>query len=185
MVVRSFPHMTAKEFARVAERLGPCELVNGEVVPMSPGGFQHSLVTGHVAGRLYIWVARKRVGRVLTNEAGLIVREAPDTVRGADVAYISYKRLPRAKTWTGFLRHPPELIVEVLGDDASWEDIETKTAEYHRFGVDLVWVVDPHTHTVRLYPKRGKGSVVHDGGEVRGGRLLPGFRCKVAEFFRP
>ena len=43
--MRTSTLLRAEEFARVAEVLGPCELVNGEIIPMSPGGLRHSEIT--------------------------------------------------------------------------------------------------------------------------------------------
>ena len=50
---------------------------------------------------------------------------------------------------TGFLEVPAELIIEVLSDDTSWSGMETKIGEYHTAGVDLVWVLDPRTLSLR------------------------------------
>jgi Uma2 family endonuclease len=123
------------------------------------------------------------MGRIIGNEAGVIVERGPDTVRGADVAYLSYRRIPKGKVWNGFLRKPPELIAEVLAADQPWKEMETKVAEYHAFGVDLVWVADPQTETVRVYPKGGRPSVLQRDGQLTAGDILPGFSCKVSEFF--
>ena len=86
----------AKEFERRADELGPCELVRGEVVKMSPGGFEHSRLTLRFAFLLELWASQRQCGRVLTNELAVIVEHDPDTVRGADVAYYSYDRLPKS-----------------------------------------------------------------------------------------
>lgn len=113
-----------------------------------------------------------------------MVRSAPDTVRGADVLFISYGRLQAAEDWEGFLRHPPELVVEVFSKDDSWKKMEEeKIADYHAFGVDVVWVVDPQTRTVRLYPRAGEPSILQAADELDGADFLPGFKCPVATFF--
>jgi Uma2 family endonuclease len=108
-------HMSIEEFEAVCERLGPCELVRGEVVLLSPGGFQHSRVAYKIGYLLGRWAEESQRGRLLTAEAGIIVETDPDTVRGADVAYFSYQRLPRGQEPDGFCNVPPELVVEVLG----------------------------------------------------------------------
>ncbi len=106
--MRTSTLLRAEEFARVAEVLGPCELVNGEIIPMSPGGFRHSKITGRAFFLLEAHNQAHHLGHVLAGEAGFIVRRAPDTVRGADVAFISYRRLPRNTQITGFLEVPAE-----------------------------------------------------------------------------
>ncbi len=173
--------IAAGDFERIAAVLGPCELVQGEVVSMAPGGFGHSKVTLRFAFALESWNVRARRGHVLTNEAGIVV--SGDTVRGADVAFISFARLPEHAAHAGYLTTPPELVVEVLGQDESWSRIETKVAEYHALGVDLVWVADPHTRAVRAYPRGGAPGVLQIGDTLDAGELLPGFSCPVADVF--
>lgn len=175
--------LTAEDFARVAEVLGPCELVKGEIVPMSPGGVRHSRVTAQAAAVLDAHCRATGCGRALTGEAGVIVARGPDTVRGADVAVISYARLPRGPLSDGFLTVPPELVVEVLSRDTSWEKMDEKVADYHGFGVDLVWVLDPQTASLRAYPRGGAVFVLHAADEASADPVVPGLRVAVARFF--
>ncbi|HLA76855.1 MAG TPA: Uma2 family endonuclease, partial [Vicinamibacteria bacterium] len=66
---------------------------------MSPGGFERSRITGRAFFLLESHNRRLNLGRVLTNEAGVVVRRHPDTVRGADVLFISFRRLPKSENW--------------------------------------------------------------------------------------
>ena len=182
-VVRTSTLLRAEEFARVAEVLGPCELVNGEIIPMSPGGFRHSKVSLRASFLLEAHNQAQRLGHVLANEAGLIVRRAPDTVRGADVAFISYQRLPRDTDISGFLEQAPELIIEVLSDDTSWSEMETKIGEYHTAGVDLVWVLDPRSLTLRAYARGATPVLLREADTASADPHMPGFSCRVADFF--
>jgi Uma2 family endonuclease len=175
--------LTAEDFARVAEVLGPCELVKGEIVAMSPGGVRHSRVTVRAVGVLDEHCRATDFGRVLTGEAGLIVARRPDTVRGADVAVVSYARLPREPVPDGYLTVPPELVVEVLSRNTAWEQMDEKVADYHAFGVDLVWVLDPQTASLRVYPRGGAVFVLHAADEASAGPVVPGLRVVVARFF--
>ncbi|MBI2919481.1 MAG: Uma2 family endonuclease [Planctomycetes bacterium] len=181
--MKTAAHVSAERFERIAHELGPCELVKGEIVPMSPGGFEPSRVVMQIAGMLWTWANRAGTGRVVTGEAGILVDRNPDTVRGADVLYISFKRLPKGREWAGFLRQPPEVVVEVLGQKDTWDELEAKVAEYHKFGVDIVWVAEPKTRSVRIYSRGVEPAVVQGDDEISGVKLLPGFRCKVREFF--
>ena len=175
--------LSAEDFARVAPVLGACELVRGEIVPMSPGGIKHSRVTVNAVAILDGYCRPRDLGRVLTGEAGLIVSRHPDTVRGADVVFISYERLPRGPVDDGFLRQPAELVIEVLSKDTSWDKMEEKAAEYHVFGVDLVWVLDPQTLTLRSYPRGGAPVLLRDTDHVTAEPHLPGFKVRVSQFF--
>ena len=167
----------------MAEVLGPCELVNGEIIPMSPGGLRHSKVTARACFLLEVHNQAHRLGHVLAGEAGFIVRREPDTVRGADVAFISYRRLPKDTQVTGFLDVPAELIIEVLSDDTSWAEMEKKIGEYHAAGVDLVWVLDPRTLTLQISARGASPVLLREADMASADPHMPGFSCRVAEFF--
>jgi len=182
-MMRTAALLSAEDFALVAHVLGPCELVKGEIIPMSPGGIRHSRITNRASSLLDAHCRPRKLGRVLSGEAGVIVARRPDTVRGADVAFISYNRLPREAAEDGFLQQPPELVIEVFGKDASWEKMEEKVAEYHTLGVELVWVLDPHTLTLRVYPRAASSQLLRDTDTASADPHVPGFNVRVAQFF--
>lgn len=181
--MRTAALLSAEDFELVAQVMGSCELVRGEIVPMSPGGIRHSQVTQNAARLVDSHCRPLKIGRVLTGEAGVIVARRPDTVRGADVAFISYQRLPKGPPEYGFLKQPPELVIEVLSKDTSWEKMEEKVADYHAMGVDLVWVLDPHTVTLRAYPRGGLPLLLRDTDTVSADPHVPGFTVSVGAFF--
>ena len=175
--------VTCEEFERLADELGPCELIDGEVRTLSPGGFRHSSTAQRIAFLLGGFVSEHKLGRVLGCEVGIHISQNPPRSRGADVVFISYKRLPLGAEPEGFLTVAPELVVEVFGLRDSWERLNEKVADYHRIGVDMVWVADPFTRTVRKFPRGGKPEIVHEGGTIDGGAILPGFSVPVVRFF--
>jgi Uma2 family endonuclease len=178
-------HLTLgiSDFEKIADRLGSCELINGEIIPMPPGGYEHSLTTSLIFGHLLRHCDKYKTGRVLTNEAGVVTRKNPGTVRGADALYISFKRLPKRERFPGFLRVAPELVAEVKSHDDSWDDMEEKVREYHKIGVELVWVADPKALIVRVYPRGGEPYVLSKKDTITGGKVLPKFKCRVERFF--
>src|SRR5215467_386531 len=92
--------------------LGPCELVDGRIVPTMPTGRVHGRSEARLTARLLTYVESHDKGEVLTGEIGIYVRRNPDTVRAVDILFISKERdlRPRAK---GYLEVAPELVVEI------------------------------------------------------------------------
>jgi Uma2 family endonuclease len=175
--------MTAEEFEAIAASLGPCELVRGEVVCLSPGGMRHSGIAATVTGLLFQWVGKSRLGRLFSDEAGIVVEADPDTVRGADVAYLSYQRLPRGQRPEGFGRTPPELVVEIVGKGQGWREMVEKAGEYLRMGVDRVWVIEPSSRRLHVFRPDAEPVILAATDRIEDGTILPGFSCTVGEFF--
>ena len=175
--------LSCSEFERLAPALGVCELVDGEVVEMSPAGKPQGHVAVRIASLLFQYVEAMDLGWVMSNETGIHVNRRKRRSRGADVLFISYKRLPRGKLDKGFLTVPPELIIEVFGEEDTWQKMEEKIKDYHDFGVDMVWVADPDSRKVRVYPRGGVSSILSGKAELDGGDFLPGFNVHVAKLF--
>ncbi len=52
-------------------------------------------------------------------ETGIYIRRRPDTVRSADIVFVSMQRLSRPTK--GFLTVTPELVVEIMSPDDRWQ----------------------------------------------------------------
>lgn len=178
--------ISCEEFEKLAlaEKISPwAELIDGEIIETMSGGFSHSIISANFVAIIREFVKANSLGRVLTNEAGIHIKSELPRSRGADVAFLSYKRMPKIERHSGFLRVAPELIVEVFGENDSWEKMDDKVQDYHRTGVDMVWVAVPQTRTIKKYPRRGEPTIVHDGSDIDGGKILPGFKAPIARFF--
>src|SRR6266536_5599790 len=89
------------------------ELVRGVLVVREPPGFRHGEITVRLASALMMHVDAHHLGRVVGGDAGFKLRSDPDTVRGADIAVVSWERLPQ-RSPVGFPALGPDLVVEVL-----------------------------------------------------------------------
>src|SRR5271165_889101 len=108
------PLLTAEQFAQRPDSGHPEELVRGRVVPMPMPRPRHGEICKKVGRILGNWVEEEDLGRVLSNDTGVITERDPDTVRGADISFYSYARVPRGPLPDRYLDTPPDLVVEVL-----------------------------------------------------------------------
>jgi len=176
--------ITCDEFEALSQKYEfPTELVDGEIIELSPAGFPQAFLTMRIGRLLGNFVDVQKTGWVLGNEAGLHVNRRKQRTRGADVLYISYQRLPREKYHQGFLKVPPELVVEVFGEKETWDELAEKIKDYHEFGIDMVWVVDPDSQTVKLHPRGGQEKILSKDDTLDGGVVLPEFRVPLTELF--
>ena len=83
---------------------------------MSPAGDEHADIEVELGARLRQYGKESKRGRTVGGEVGIFIRRNPDTVRGADIAFISTERdaHPKAK---GFFEVAPELVVEILSPE--------------------------------------------------------------------
>jgi Uma2 family endonuclease len=175
--------MTAEEFARQADDGGPSELVKGRIVTMTPPGAKHGWICNKVGRLLGNFAEKHDLGHVLNNDSGVITRRAPDSVRGADVAFYSYARLPKGSLPATYPDVAPDLIVEILSPADRWPKAIEKVAEYLSAGVSLVIVLDDANRSAQLFDAERGGRTLAEGDDLVLETILPGFHVVVRQFF--
>jgi Uma2 family endonuclease len=173
--------LTAEEYLRLPDLGVPTELVRGEIVEMNRPGFRHGVVCGIIAGTVREFAKSRSLGRIATNDSGVVTERGPDTVRGPDVAYYSYQRVPKGQTPKGYPDQRPEITFEVLSPDDRWKDVHAKVAEYLAAGVDVVVVVDPDSETAHVSFPDQPGRILEANDRLEFPGILPGFSVSVAE----
>ena len=176
------PRLEAGEQPAQLGDMGRTELVKGVIIHMSPTGYLHGYTEGKLYGALQAFVSQHKLGEVLVGKVGIYTARRPDTVRGADVAYISNERLARVQS-SSYLDVAPELVVQVLSPDDRWGDLVDKLSECLAVGVQVVWVADPKTQSVYVYHSLNKVQHFSVEDALPGGEVLPGFGVPVAELF--
>jgi Uma2 family endonuclease len=76
------------------------------------------------------------------------------------------------------------LAVEVLSPTDKPGEVNEKISDYLRAGVKVVWLADPEVKTITVYRPNHHHVILKPTDELAGGDELPGFSCKVADFFR-
>ncbi len=176
--------LTAEEYARLPEEQDrPSELVRGVIVRMNPPRFRHGELSSNFAGLLRDYVRPRKLGRVVTNDSGVITERDPDTVRGPDVAYFSYARLSREVEVELYPPVLPELAVEVRSPSDRWAEVHRKVAEYLAAGVLVVCVVDDDSRTISLFYGDKPLATLHTGDQLTLPEIFSGFSVAVADVF--
>lgn len=177
--------VTAEEFKQIAnDAVGLAELVRGEVRPLHRPKMKHGCVCGKFQIRLGVWAETSEAGRVFPNDTGIVTHQNPDSVRGPDVFYISFDRLPDGDLPNDrWIEVPPEVCVEVLSPTDRWQNVHDKINEYLQFGVDEAWIADPELQQLTIYSQQEKPRLFRGEEEVTSG-VMHGFRCKAEDCFR-
>lgn len=176
-------HITAEEYAQIAAAIdGPTELVRGRMVIMNPPHTAHGYWCTQIAGRLLALVNSHKLGRVVSNDGGVITEKGPDTVRGADVAYYSYSCVPPGALPKGYWP-APELAVEIRSTDDRWKTLVKKAGEYLEAGVLNVVIIEPEKQTVHVYSPDRETEILTVEQTLTLPESLPGFSVPVCEIF--
>lgn len=174
---------TVEDLERDGVPEGRWELIDGELVEMSPSGDRASTTAIRLASRLVVHVEARNLGRVYGADGGFVLFPDRQLVRVPDVAFVRTDRLPSEANRDGFPRLAPDLAVEVVSPGDSATEVLDKVDMYLKAGVRLVWVIDPRVRSVAIHTPDRLVRLLTAGDELDGGEVLPDFRVAVAELF--
>ena len=181
VVTRTITHVwTAADLLRLPPEQR-CELIEGELILLSPSGHAHGHVAANLAGLLHVWNREHRIGRVYGAETGFLLQRDPDTVRAPDCAFVANDRV--VHTLRGFFPGSPDFAAEVVSPDQTEEAVLDKARFWLDHGVKLVLIAWPTTRSIMLLRPDQEPQLLHDDNPIDGGDVLPGFRCEVREVF--
>jgi Uma2 family endonuclease len=156
------------------------ELIRGEVVEMSKPTRLHAIVANNIAYVLETYA--RSVGRgYVASETGVVLDDDPGSVVGPDTAYFT-----DANTYDEV--HPkwgeelPVLVVEVLSPNDKMKQVTQKITDYLDSGVPVVWLVNYEERFLTVYRRDQTPRVADESADVTVDEM-PGFACKVLEFF--
>lgn len=173
--------MTAEELLKLPRGQFKYELVNGELITMSPTGHVHGRVTVRLTIALGQYVLKKKLGELYAAETGFKLASNPDTVLAPDLAFVSSERIANVTSesyWPG----PPDLAIEVLSPGDRTGKVRTKVERWLAGGTRVVWIVDPKLSRVDIH-SGAHVVTLSISDTINGGDVVPGFQMRVAEIF--
>lgn len=153
------------------------ELYDGKVV-FKINTLAHGVIQANIGTEIGNYLDSHPIGLVGSNANYRLWPENNRESRAPDVSFILKERLP--KDLFCFPRMAPDLAVEILSFDDSFEDMMGKVDEYLSQGAKLVWVVITRTREVLVCTAQSK-YIVKD--KLTAPELLPGFELPVPEIF--
>jgi Uma2 family endonuclease len=158
------------------------EIVDGQYEELLPMSTQAVVVVSRLSRKFGSYAEEKQLGEVVC-EMLFGLRPKARRVHRPDVAFVSYKRWPKDRTYPTTDPWPvvPDLVVEVVSPNEVAESLQEKVKEYLGAGISLVWLVYPHLGWVVAYESlhRMRGFAMADALETE--PVLPGFRLPMSE----
>jgi Uma2 family endonuclease len=176
-VPASPPKMTFEQFLAWADEDTLAELVNGEIVMMTPASIPHQDLGDWLTAVLRLYVRSGDAGWVFS--APLLMRLSPTVAREPDILFVATPNLERVKET--YVDGPADLVVEIVSADSVGRDRGEKYYEYEQAGVPEYWLIDSRTKRAEFYQLQ-EGfycPVPPDAEGVYRSRVLPGFWLNV------
>ena len=175
--------LTADDLWRLPDDGMRHELVQGELRTMAPGGSEHGAINMDLAGLLWNFVRKHKLGRIFSADTGFVLASNPDTVRAPDVAFVSAARLAALGMPQKFWPGAPDLAVETISPSDTLQAVEEKVDEWLAAGTALVWIINPKRKRVTVYRAPRSVTILTADDELDGQDVVPGFKCRVADLF--
>ena len=157
------------------------ELVDGQVLVMSPSGYESDEVAVRFTVQLWNWVDPRKMGRVTGSSAGFDLPELG--VRAPDASFVTAERLRRAPR--SFAPLVPDLMVEVKSPSDAIEVLEAKIAQFLELGAKVGILINPEDETVRIYRSNQATEFLTSADLLTVPELLPGWEVRVADLWSP
>jgi len=77
----------------------------------------------------------------------------------------------------------PYLVIEVLSDGNTADEMEAKLRVYLHAGVRMIWYINPNSCDAVCYRSAGESNYIARNGVLYGEDVLPDFQLSVSELF--
>ncbi|MDE2855853.1 MAG: Uma2 family endonuclease [Chloroflexota bacterium] len=161
------------------------ELINGELIEMSPANLLHNWLAFEIAGEIRDYLKQHDIGYGGV-EGGYSPPDDRQTLLAPDVAFVSKERMPDPipQTFAGFM---PDLAVEIASPSNSVRELNEKAEFYLRNGTELVWILYPENSTAEVCRLGDDGQIetqaVGIDGKLDGEDILPGLELELRQLF--
>jgi len=142
-----------------------CDFVDGRSEERNVGVFNHSALLAALMAAMH----RKRDEWNAQVLPSLRMIVSSSRVRVPDLCLVSYDA-PDEQVLT----HPPLLVIEVLDQEDRLCATMEKLADFERFGVERIWLIDPERRVAYRYANAGLEKIMEDQ------LTLPGTPIRIA-----
>ena len=150
----------------------------GELVTMSPAGYESSEKNGELFMDVGIWNRQTKLGRVFDSSGGFTLPNG--AVKSPDVTWIEKSKLAGVAPGVTFPVVVPDFVVELRSQSDSLKTLQEKMQEYRANGVRLGWLVNPQNKQVEIYRLGQEVEVLQSPTTLSGEDVLPGFVLELS-----
>lgn len=145
----------------------------GELIIMSPTGYETGKNNADLLIQLGIWNRQYQLGIVCDSSTGFILPNG--AIRSPDISWIAQARVAQfsKEEKTKFLPLPPDFALELMSPSDQLKTTQAKVSEYRDNGVKLAWLINPQQQQVEIYRLDKPVEVVNKPSSLSGEDILP------------
>ena len=167
--------LTIEDFERLpAEQAKNHELVDGELVDVSGNTFEHNDFRDLLICRLTPF---QGAGKLVSEQE----YDFAGNAHGPDLSYIGPAKRSPIDRKRRVQRFVPDLAIEIVSRNDTFESLLRKKERYRASGVDEVWIVSMEAEEFLVYSIRGNR--ILKGADKLESELLPGFSVAISELY--
>lgn len=158
---------------------------NGDLLIMSPTGYEGSGLNAEVVFELELWNRQTgNTGGVTESNGGYTLPDG--SVRAPDAAWTANALLDRLTPAErrGYAPICPQFIVELRSASDRLTDVERKMEMWMANGAELAWLIDPLDKAVTIYRQGRSAERLQDIAQVAGEGPVAGFVLPLDRIFR-
>jgi Uma2 family endonuclease len=175
--------LTDQEFMSLPENGNLYEYVDGELIVVTNSGVEHGYLALTLGYFLTGFVRTHKLG--ITCDSSTAFKMKTDNKRSPDLAFIARERLQGLKRLPkGFFDGAPDLAVEIISPNNTFEEIHNKLVEYFENETRLVWVILPDEECVLVYHKPKPSKLLQLEDSLDGEDVIPDFSLPLLEIFQ-
>jgi Uma2 family endonuclease len=175
--------MTDEEFMSLPDDGNMYEYVDGELIVVANSGLEHGYLALMLGYFLTGFVRTHQLG--ITCDSSTAFKMKTGNKRSPDLAFIDRSRLQGLKRLPkGFFEGAPDLAIEIISPNNTFEEIHSKLVEYFDNGTRLAWVILPDEECVFVYHKPKPSKLVQLEDSLDGEDVIPNFNLPLVELFQ-
>ncbi len=147
------------------------------------GGEEHGWIEAILVSLLTVWALENDTGRVYPGDTNFIIDGKPGQIhirRKPDVAFVIKARVQKTQ---GYYVGAPDIAIEIMSPSDRIADINKKTNEYLRFGVQQVWQVSPQAQQITIHFADKTSKTYDKDDTLIGEDVIEGFELHVNKLF--
>jgi Uma2 family endonuclease len=177
-VATTTTRLTIEDFEQLpAEMAEGHELVDGELVDVSGNIGDHNSIRDWAIVLLVPFVRERQLGRVISEQE----YEFDGNAHGPDVSFFGPQKLPLFQGSKRVQRFVPDLAIEIVSSNDTFQALVRKKERYRRCGTREVWIISPDSREVYVFSERGN-QILGEEAELAT-PLIPGFQIPVKMLF--